>query len=58
MTDLVETITITVKEYKQLLADQRELDALHAGGVDNWDWYSESLRYAGLLEDDEDEEDE
>lgn len=34
-----------------------ELSALEAGGVDNWEWYSESLRDAGLLDDDEEGED-
>ncbi|WQZ00618.1 hypothetical protein [Klebsiella phage vB_KpnP_cmc355D] len=34
-----------------------ELSALEAGGVDNWEWYSESLRDAGLLDDDEEDED-
>lgn len=31
------------------------LAALEDGGVDNWEWYSESLREAGFF-DDEDEE--
>jgi len=35
---------ITVKEYKNLLDDSRKLAALEAGGVDNWEWYSESLK--------------
>lgn len=37
------TITITLKEYRELLKDSRKLAALEAGGVDNWEWYSESL---------------
>lgn len=36
-------ITITLKEYKSLLKDSRKLAALEAGGVDNWEWYGESL---------------
>ena len=32
------------KEYKGLVRDQRMLSALEAGGVDNWEWYSESLQ--------------
>ena len=54
MTD--PTITISTKKYNELVQAQRELLALEAGGVDNWEWYSESLRDAGLF-DDEDEED-
>jgi hypothetical protein len=30
-------------EYKRLLKSQKILDALNAGGVDNWEWYGESL---------------
>ena len=41
MTD--ETITITKKELNSLQRDSRKLAALEAGGVDNWEWYSESL---------------
>lgn len=39
-----ETITITKKEYQSLLQDSRKLAALENGGVDNWEWYSESLK--------------
>ena len=49
-------ITISTDTYNRLVAAERELNALIAGGVDNWEWYSESLRDAGLF-DDEDEED-
>lgn len=38
-----ETVTITLKEYENLLYDSRKLAALEAGGVDNWEWYGESL---------------
>ena len=48
-----ETVTITTERYSELLDVERELLALHAGGVDNWDWYSESLRDAGLFDDDD-----
>lgn len=34
------SVTITRKAYKELLADSEELRLLHAGGVDNWEWYS------------------
>jgi hypothetical protein len=38
------TITITQKEYEELRKDSRKLAALEAGGVDNWEWYGESLK--------------
>ena len=36
-------INISVERYLKLLNDERTLKHLHAGGVDNWEWYSESL---------------
>ena len=39
-----EMVTITKKEYEQLTYDSRKLEALEAGGVDNWEWYDESLK--------------
>jgi hypothetical protein len=51
-----ETVTISKSFYESLLRTEKELLALEAGGVDNWEWYSESLRDAGLF-DNEDEED-
>jgi hypothetical protein len=47
----METVTISKTEYDQLIEDQLILQALYAGGVDNWDWYDESLRN---LQEDED----
>lgn len=41
-------VTISSDRYEELLKAEAELNALHAGGVDNWDWYDESLRDAGL----------
>ena len=38
-----ETVTIALREYQQLLEDQKVLRALQAGGVDNWEWYDASL---------------
>lgn len=35
--------TISKNEYEELLDRNRKLSALEAGGVDNWEWYSESL---------------
>lgn len=36
-------ITIRKQEYFNLRLSQEILDRLEAGGVDNWDWYSDSL---------------
>ena len=36
-------IAISAKEYRELLADSMRMRALECGGVDNWDWYGESL---------------
>lgn len=38
-----EQVTISRKEYDQLLADQAMLDALKAAGVDNWSGYPEAM---------------
>lgn len=58
MTTQNEPITIDQKRYDELLLAERKLDALEAGGVDNWEWYYESLKQAGFYDDDEDEDDE
>lgn len=44
-----KTVTITESAYAGLLADSETLAALESGGVDNWEWYHESLQQAGLL---------
>lgn len=36
---MVEAITITLTRYNELLEKERELDHLHALGVDNWEGY-------------------
>lgn len=44
MTDIrEEKITITKGEYYDLRLVDAKMDLLDAGGVDNWDWYGESL---------------
>ena len=43
-------IEITEERYKELMHSEKVLNALYAGGVDNWDWYDESL---SELEDEE-----
>lgn len=46
-----ETITISKKEYESLLDDRKWRIALENGGVDNWDWYTESLQEGGYFDD-------
>lgn len=46
-----ETVTIPKSEYEKLLYSHKKLRALEDGGVDNWEWYGESLR---SLHEDED----
>jgi len=38
-----KTVEIDVLFLVNLLADSVRLDALERGGVDNWEWYDESL---------------
>jgi len=38
-----DKVTITASEYKRMQRDIAKLQSLEAGGVDNWEWYSESL---------------
>ncbi|TDI97004.1 MAG: hypothetical protein E2O29_01855 [Deltaproteobacteria bacterium] len=44
-----EDITITKEEYLSLKCAQEELDRLEVGGVDNWEWYEDSLNPDGSL---------
>ena len=37
------TVTLTKAEYASLIDDSMKLNALINGGVDNWEWYGESL---------------
>jgi len=39
----MKDITITSEEYTDLIDSRAKLRALEAGGVDNWEWYDESL---------------
>jgi hypothetical protein len=48
------TVVITVDKYARLLRDRALLRALENGGVDNWEWYSESLKDAGYYDEIED----
>ncbi|MFW6002212.1 MAG: hypothetical protein ACOCQD_02645 [archaeon] len=36
-------VVLTVDEYRNLLRDKIVLKQLEFGGVDNWEWYGESL---------------
>lgn len=40
---IVETVTITKKEYLQLLEDSKFLNKLYQAGVDNWEGYEDCL---------------
>lgn len=40
-------ITITKKEYFGLRKAEMEMSLLERGGVDNWEWYGESLNPDG-----------
>lgn len=46
-----ESIVVSIRTYNRLLRSEKILNALYRGGVDNWEWYGESL--ADLEEDDE-----
>ena len=43
MDSLEKTITITEKEYNQLIKGQEFLQSLEAAGVDNWEGYDYAL---------------
>lgn len=51
--EAMDTVTITRKEYDQLVKDSEWLSCLEAVGVDNWEGYDCALEM--LHEDDEDE---
>ena len=38
-----DTISISKQEYFSLLCAAEKLSRLENGGVDNWEWYSESI---------------
>ena len=38
-----EYVKIEINELANLIKKADELDALECGGVDNWEWYGESL---------------
>ncbi len=44
------TVVIKIEDYIDLLIDQEKLSRLEEGVVDNWQWYSESLKIRGSLD--------
>lgn len=36
-------MNISDEEYQQLIHDSMKLQALENGGVDNWEWYDDSI---------------
>lgn len=38
-----KTVTISEQEYKDLINDQKFLEALRAAGVDNWEGFDDAL---------------
>ena len=36
-------IIVNSDRYEELLQAEKTLNALYAGGVDNWEWYEEAL---------------
>ena len=39
-----DTVTISRKDFNDLMKAEAELRALEFGGVDNWEWYGESFQ--------------
>lgn len=39
-----QPVTISLKEYRNLLLSDAELSALECWGVDNWGYYSDAMR--------------
>lgn len=40
----IEMVTIAKGTYLQLLSQSDELSSLEGGGIDDWEWYSESMK--------------
>ena len=53
-----DNITITKKVFLQLQINSEILNRLESGGVDNWEWYEESLNPENKLDMDKFEENE
>ena len=52
---LTGSVTVTKADYFQLLCSANRLEKLENGGVDNWEWYGESLNQDTNIDDDEEE---
>ena len=52
-----DTVTLSRAEYDILTRSFDELEALHIGGVKDWDWYWDCLKDAGLTNEETEEED-
>lgn len=37
-------VLVPVEAYKELVDKSKILNALYAGGVDNWEWYEDSMQ--------------
>lgn len=48
-----ELVTITKKEYDSLVDSSFKLNCLENGGVNNWEWYYDSLKDGGYFEDED-----
>ena len=46
------TVTVSEKFYAELIDALKWKDALEAGGVDNWDFYHDSLEDHGYFDED------
>ena len=52
---IMQNMKLDDKRIKELLRKEAKLNALEAGGVENWDWYGESLKeYSATIELEED----
>ena len=45
----VKYVKLPLTELQALLEKEIEINALDCGGVDNWEWYSESFKEAAYL---------
>ena len=46
----IKNQTISKREHDELIKRDAVLSALEKGGVDNWEWYEDSLKNAGLMD--------
>ena len=53
---MADMVQISIKEYLSLKDDANWRRCLEAGGVDNWEWYGESLSDGGYYEEEEEDD--